>query len=550
MIMAINNIKLLNMKKIYKNTGLAIGLFALLLVGACKDQIDPVVSELEFSRAFIPVGLVAQISDVTTVTLNWSAATNVDHYVLEIYEGTSAAPGSLVNAVDIPSSDATQLSYTYVLPAGDTQFFAKLKSVSSKEGVEDSKWTYAEFKSGPENLFTGYESEMTGLNSCIVRWKPGSVATALLFVAGTNETSYPISSAELDAGEKTLTGVPNGNYEIKLMNTSFSRGSTHLVIEGDALLASGGDLNAALDALTSGSVLLLANGGKYTLSEPDTVTASIKIRGVYPDDRPIICLATGGGNHMFDIGTGMTHSDSLVFENVDISSYYDDGGVTRHRGVIDQEASAFTIGAIKFNNCIIRNSGRSAIRLRGYTGGQVINNVEFNNCIMYDFAFDSHYGVLNGAATGNFINIKFSNTTVYNIRGGIINYGNGAGCLSVVVDNCTFNAVTMDASTARYFIDFGTTSNLSNGTMTISDCIFGQTSAIANGVRNNQMVLTVTGSYYTADFVNVSGSIVTSMTSYAGASTALWTNPAGGDFTFLDTNFAGKATAGDPRWRP
>ena len=102
---------------------------------------------------------------------------------------------------------------------------------------------------------------------------------------------------------------------------------------------------------------------------------------------------------MFDIGTAMTLSDSLVFENVDISCYYDDAGLIRHRGVIDQEASAFAIGAIRFVNCIIRNSGRSAIRLRGFAGGQVINNVEFNNCIMYDFAWDSHYGVLNGAAS-------------------------------------------------------------------------------------------------------------------------------------------------------
>ena len=97
----------------------------------------------------------------------------------------------------------------------------------------------------------------------------------------------------------------------------------------------------------------------------DTVTASIKIRGLYPDNLPTIYLMTGGGNHMFDIGTGMTASDSLVFENVDISCSYDDAGVTKHRGVIDQELNAFAIGAIKFNNCIIRNSGRSAIRLRG-----------------------------------------------------------------------------------------------------------------------------------------------------------------------------------------
>ncbi|MBE0673718.1 MAG: DUF5123 domain-containing protein, partial [Bacteroidales bacterium] len=251
----------------------------------------------------------------------------------------------------------------------------------------------------------------------------------------------------------------------------------------------------------------------------------------------------------------LTSSDSLVFENVDISCSYDDAGVTRHRGVIDQEGTAMSIGKIRFLNCIIRNSGRSAVRLRG-TGGQVIGLVEFNNCFMYDFAFDSHYGVLNGATTGNFTNIKFINSTVFNLRGGIINYGSGAGCESVVVDNCTFDRTTMDASSARYFIDFGTTGNPSNGTITISDCIFGQTSAIANGVRNNLMSLSITGSYYTSDFINSSGSITAPMTAYAGASTVLWTYPAdlldlaNADYSFADSNFEGILTAGDPRWKP
>ncbi len=224
--------------------------------------------------------------------------------------------------------------------------------------------------------------------------------------------------------------------------------------------------------------------------------------------------------------------------------------LTRHRGVIDQEGDAFTIGAIKFNNCIIRNSGRSAIRLRGNAAGQVINNVEFNNCIMYDFAFDSHYGILNGAATGNFINIKFSNTTLYNIRGGIINYGSGAGCLGVVVDNCTFDRTSMDATTARYFIDFGT-SNTSTGPITVSDCIFGQSSALANGIRPGSMTVSYAGSYYTSDFNDgTTFPIKSNLTAYAGASTALWTDPLNGIFTFLDSNFAGKETAGAPRWRP
>jgi hypothetical protein len=293
-------------------------------------------------------------------------------------------------------------------------------------------------------------------------------------------------------------------------------------------------------------VILLVNGVSYSLPEVDTVRTSTKVRGILPHDLPKIFLATGGGNHMFDIGTAMTLSDSLVFENVDISCAYDDGD-TKHRGVIDQEGDAFSIGAIKFRNCIIRNSGRSAIRLRGNAAGQVINNVEFLNCVMYDFAFDSHYGVLNGAATGNFINIKFLNCTVNKLRGGIINYGNGAGCQSVVIDNCTFNETTMDTGSSRYFIDFGT-SNTSTGTLAISDCIFGQTVDRANGVRPGSMVMTVTGSYYTSDFYDVAGPVKNLMTAYSGASTALWTDPVGGNFTFLDANFEGIGLAGAPRW--
>ena len=63
------------------------------------------------------------------------------------------------------------------------------------------------------------------------------------------------------------------------------------------------------------------------------------------------------------------------------------------------------------------------------------------------------------------------------------------------------------------------------------------------------MTLTVSGSYYTTDFYDGTGPVKNLMTAYSGSSTSLWTDPAGGDFTFLDGNFAGAPTAGDPRWK-
>lgn len=538
------------MKKIIINTGLLVGLIAVLLFSSCKEEIDPVVEELEFNRAFSPVGISAIISNTTTVTLTWSAVRNTDHYLLEIYDGATAS-GTLVHSAEIPATEENQISFSYLLPAGDTQFSARVKAVSSLQGVEESKWSLVAFKTDPENLFEGYDTYMSAMNASIVQWEPGATITSLLFVSGATETPFTLSAEDLALGGRQVTGLPNGVYEIRLMNGNFVRGRTHVVIEGDVLLGPGEDLKAALDALPSGGVILLTNGASYGLPETDTVRTSTKVRGILPHDLPKIFLMTGGGNHIFDIGTNMTIADSLVFENVDISSSYDDAGVAKHRGIIDQENDAFTIGAIKFRNSILRNSGRSAIRLRGNAAGQVIDNVEFLNCVMYDFAFDSHYGILNGALTGNFNNIKFINTTVYNIRGGIINYGNGAGCQSVVVDNCTFNETTMDTGSSRYFIDFGSGGNSSSGIIAISDCIFGQTVDRANGIRTGSMTLTISGSYYTTDFYDgTTAPIKNLLTAYSGASTALWTDPVGGDFTFLDNNFEGIATAGAPRWKP
>ncbi len=548
MIMAIKPLKLLSMKKIIIYTGLLTGLMAMLLFTSCKEEIDPVVEELEFSRAFSPVGLEAAISNTTTVTLTWSSVKNAEKYLVEIYDGETG-PVTLIHSAEVSASDESQVTFTYVLPAGDTQFWARIKAISSIQGVEESKWSLTAFKTDPENLFGGFDTYMSAMNACIVQWEPEVTATSLLLVSGTNQLPFTLSAEDLALGERQVTGLPNGIYEVRLMNGNFVRGRTHVIIEGDVLVEPGGDLKAALDALPAGGVILLTNGASYGLPEVDTVRTSTKVRGILPDDPPTIFLMTGGGNHMFDIGTSMTLSDSLVFENVDISCSYDDAGLAKHRGIIDQELDAFSIGTIRFRNCIIRNSGRSAIRLRGNAAGQVINNVEFLNCIMYDFAFDSHYGVLNGAATGNFINIKFVNSTVYKLRGGIINYGSGAGCQSVVVDNCTFNETTMDTGSSRYFIDFGT-SNTSTGTITISDCIFGQTVDRANGVRPGSMTLTLSGSYYTTDFYDgTTAPIKQLMTAYSGASTSLWNDPVGEDFTFLDKNFAGIETAGSPRWK-
>ena len=541
------------MKKIIVNIGLILGLFVLFSLSACKEKIDPVVDELSFNRAFTPGELSAQISNITTVTLSWSPVKNIDHYVVEIYEGTDLVAGSLINTVDLPAplSLVDKISLIYVLPAGDTQFSARLNAVSALEGVAESKWISVTFKTAPENLFTGYKSELTGLGSCTVRWKPGSTATALSFDNGT-KTSYPISAAEATAGVKIVTGVANGKYQISLMNTTFVRGRTNILIEGDVLLAAGGDLAAAISSLRAGGIIILTNGENYSFTGPITLSKSIKIRGLYGTNQPTIFVVLNAATyHMFNIDASLTSADSLVFQNLNISGYPNNNSAnTRLRGMFDQDVTLpCNIGSIKFYNCVAHNFDRHLIRLRG-TATQVIGNIKIDGCILYDYAFGSNYGVINSSAAASTLNnINITNSTIYNTRGAIVSYSSGTACQGITITNCTFNQLAMDASTGRYIIDLNNTTG--TGIITVSNCLFGKTSTVANGIRPNTMAMSISGSYYTSDFNDgTTFPIKSFLTAYSGASTALWTDPANGTFTYLDANFPGIAAAGDPRWKP
>jgi hypothetical protein len=536
------------MKKLFKYIAIIPAVAAMLLVSSC-EEIEPIVEELSFSRAFTPVGLEAQISNVTTVTLAWSAVKNTDHYVIEIYDGTDVDPVSLVHTAEVAGDVST---YIYALPAGDTEFFAQIKAVSSKEGVDDSKWLAVNFKSDPENLFTGFKTEMTGLGTATVRWTPGAAATSLVFDNGT-PSSFPLTAGEITAGSKIVTGLSKGTYQIKLMNNAFVRGRTSVSLEGDSFVASGGDLAAAIAAAPAGGVILLENGATFSFAGPITLNTSLKIRGVLPTNLPTIYVVLNASTyHMFNIGAGITASDSLVFQNMTISGYPDNNSAnTRLRGMFDQDiALPCNIGLIKYENCVARNFDRHLVRLRG-TAIQVINNISINNCIMYDYAFGSNYGVINSSqANGKILNIRITNSTICYLRGAIVQYISGTACDGITISNCTFNQLAMDASTARYVVDMNNTTG--TGAITITNCIFGSTSAIANGIRPNTMTLAISGSYYTSDFNDaVTYQIKSYMTAYGGASTALWVDPVTTkDFHFLDSGFIGRSSSGDPRWRP
>lgn len=532
------------MKKIFVNTILLIGLSVLFALNACKDDISPVIDELTYNRAFTPVGLKAQISNITTVTLSWTAVKNVDHYTVEIYTGTDFTEANMIYTMD-----AYGTTINYSLPSGDTQFSARIKSISSV-GATESNWTTVAFKSDPENLFLGYKVTMTGLGAVTVKWAPGKAVTKLLFINNSVELPFDVTADEAAAGSKIVTGLTNGNNEIRIMNGVFVRGKQFYQLEGDVLLSATDDFVAAVAALKAGGVMIVAPNISVGFDGPITFTKSIKIRGIDNSSMPTIFVKSYPSQaHMFTIGTTLTNADSIVFQDITFSGYINNiVSTAKSRGIFDQQLAACAVGAIKFKGCIMRNFERHVVRLRG-DFSQVIGTIEMDKCVMYDFAFASNYGVINSsAALGTINNIKITNSTIYYIRGAIIAYSNGTACQGITISNCTFNQLAQDATTARYVIDMNST--VSTGNINITNCLFGNTGTLCSGFRPNTMTLNMTNCYYATDFNEaVTSTGKSKMTGYSGASTALWSDPLAGVFTIKDATFAGKNSAGDPRWR-
>ena len=84
----------------------------------------------------------------------------------------------------------------------------------------------------------------------------------------------------------------------------------------------------------------------------------------------------------------------------------------------------------------------------------------------------------------------------------------------------------------------------------VTNCIFGTTSygdePSITGIRAPEdVVVTITNSYATTDFVNSDYSIVDQLTSLGVTYDGLWEDPDNGDFSFAFD----AVDAGDPRWK-
>jgi hypothetical protein len=512
---------------------------------ACDEK----ETTLEMPRLFRPINFSVELNK-TVATFKWAQVDSAKSYTVQV------SADSANFATMVLDSTLTQQSLTYEFP-GSTKLFVRLKANASIDD-KSSLFNLRSFTTPAENLFSGFASEMVAWQTIKVKWMPGANVTHLVLTASDNTTqNINIPAVGVTSGELQVNLLPKSNYKVEIFNKTAVRGQVNVVVEGDVLLAAGASLTAAVESANPGDVIVLTPGEVYSVG---TATyrfgKAIKIRGSNATNLPVICMSAGAASSssIFNFADGST-LDHVSFENIDFTGYLDNNSGGNKIAYIFNNNVLTNVGTLSFTNCKIRNFGNTPMRLQGGKN-QVVENLIFRKCTIFDIGFTSTYAVVNSNSADLINNIVFDNSTIYNFKGSLI-LRTGSSLKSVSITNCNIDQGMKDDGTARFLLDFNN-ATFNGGGITITNSIFGKTGGAkgANGARYVAGTpFSVTGSYYTSDYVDdpipaaaTSTSIKFNLTAYPGASTGLWTDPVNGNYSLKDQGFAGKGTSGDLRW--
>ncbi|GAA0542349.1 DUF5123 domain-containing protein [Chitinophaga japonensis] len=534
------------MNLLSRNIFPALSLACLILAGmaGCKKQEE----ELALERMFMPTGDIAITTDDTSAMLTWDAALftrgQVISYTVELSQDTL-----FQSAGQTFTTDTSGITITQEHLAPREKYFIRVKT-NGANGTPESKWlTSNGFSITGEQLFLPLESTDIIDKAVILKWEatPGLTKIVITPAGGTSLT-IPLTAAESTGGQKMISALtPSTQYTAELFKEEQSKGylefSTKASLSGDHIVDLSGItgrpsvLADTLPALAAGSIVVLKRGETYEVSSELVVSNGVSIisENSFDPALPVIYFSSN-----MNIATG-SNIDSLVFRELTLR------GSSFSSKYVMNINKAGAIGNISFESCHIEIF-RGVVRLQtSAVGGTQVNSVNINNCVIDSI---SNYGVINvDNAACAVQHIAVQNSTIYKAEKVLVSKQQST---SVVLDACTIHEAPQGGG-SNYLVDYNA-NQVVNG-ISVINCILGTG-------RNNNGNLTVRGiragastqvssgnSYHTADYEAVSHAIP-GLIPYDGTAAGLFLAPAQGDFTITDNSFAGRSTAGDPRWRP
>ncbi|WP_308991062.1 DUF5123 domain-containing protein [Mariniflexile litorale] len=366
-----------------------------------------------------------------------------------------------------------------------------------------------------------------------------------------------VTQEEFEAGETFVTGLqPNTTYQIAIYAGTELKGWVNYTTKvadidpnGPGVIDIRADespsaVNTALSSAPEGAIILVKRGITYDM--PSTAfDKSVTIRAAYGFGKQKAKLFKDGNmNIASGIPIGYIRFVDLEVRGANYGGNY----------AFNHNSNNLNIGEILFDNCEV-GTMRGIMRLRG--DNVSINNFEIRNTVVDSIG---GYGLLtcdtDGATAATINNIKFTNSTFNKIEMGI---QSRTPSQSLIIESCTFANIN---TIFRYRGGNGN-NDVTNG-IEIKNTIFGHKwdptgklsgadlaviGSESNGLGGTNF--TVINTYTTTDFLFVSGKEIAEIPiGNAGTSQKdLWIDPEKNDFNFLNANFLGKTSAGDPRWR-
>jgi hypothetical protein len=387
-----------------------------MVLGACKDDIEPVIESMDFQRLFIPLKLTSRVMNKVDVQLSWEKMSNTDAYVVEISLDSMVYQTKILTDTVLPD----EIPFTANLE-GETKYTARVKGISY-HGIDESKWAAVVFTTDPEQIIKEVV-DITGTGATI-KWTAGLNVTKIVFTPG--NIIHTITTAEKAAGVAVCTGLASEtDYVAKIYNGEKQRGmksfKTLIDLGGSTPLYNGDNIVAALDAAADGESFVLFPG-TYTLSAY-ALKKNIRIRGLYPTNKPTIV-------GQFTFGVDLA---SVVFENVILDGL----DATTYSNPL-QFSGAATIGLISFEGCVIKNY--KSHLFYDASSSATLNEFKLNNCLVDNIAG-------NGGDGFDFRNscvkkLTYSNSTFSNgFRTFLRLDYTGANVQEVTIDHCTFYQV-------------------------------------------------------------------------------------------------------------
>lgn len=527
----------------YFNIARIMMLCTVVMVMGCKKD-----ESMHLIRTFTPSSI-SSTNGETSVTLTWPAALftttgNVD-YTVEVSKTTDFA----VIAYTATTSDVTMVITDDKLVIKQS-YYARLKA-KDKNGTPESNWVVSSsFRITGEQFLNTVDN--TSVTDVAVRltWRLSpDLAKITITPAVGSPFDVTLDATDLANGVKVISGLTQqSSYNAEIFTATKSKGTatfkTLASITGNIVDLSGvgasTDLPATVASAASGSVIVLKRGQQYILNANHSKSIMFRSQLDFGTNYASIRISSSGVGASANI-------DSLVFRDVIIKGGRAANASYDNDYVLNMATAGVTIDKVRLENCIIKIF-RGVIRENG--SNTRINNYLMNNCVIDSIKDFSIAQVSSGLGIGV---IRFSNSTVYKSRKLITHALAGSSCNSVTIENCTFNELPSNNGT-NFIIDFNTI-NVTNG-ITIKNSIFGKfwdegigATTYPNGYRaGGSTALSITTVFATND-LQFSANPLTGTTTYSGSSTSLFTDPANGNFKIKDTNFIGKSTVGDPRWR-